>query len=207
MTVLTRAAMFRRSARRSSRAMNCFIRAISAGSGGSLSRNSSVSRTAPSGRLIVSLMRLCSESEISQLPPPTSINRQCPPRGWLIAYHPGVNEPPFLKAGDDLHLPAGLIANPRQKSTRIPRIPHRRSRYGAYLVGAMLLHRAIEPLQRRQRISHRLRRDQPALKNTRAKPRHSRSSCNTFSRCCTTLAIFNRQEFDPISIAAYVCIS
>src|SRR5271170_782255 len=35
----------------------------------------------------------------------------------------------------------------------------------------------------------------------------SRSSCNTLSLCCTTRAIFNRQEFDPISIAAYVCIS
>src|ERR1700722_15528190 len=34
----------------------------------------------------------------------------------------------------------------------------------------------------------------------------SRSSCSTFSSCCWTRAIFNRQELEPMSIAAYVCI-
>src|SRR6202012_1129557 len=34
----------------------------------------------------------------------------------------------------------------------------------------------------------------------------SRSSANVFRRCVTTLAIFNLQEFDPISIAANVGI-
>src|SRR5580698_2758952 len=34
----------------------------------------------------------------------------------------------------------------------------------------------------------------------------SRSSCSTFSWCCWTRAIFNRQELEPMSIAAYVCI-
>src|SRR5215475_5814394 len=35
----------------------------------------------------------------------------------------------------------------------------------------------------------------------------SRSSCNVFNRCICTDAIFNRHEFDPISIAAKVGIS
>ena len=74
----TRSAPKRRSALRSSRAINCFIRASSSSEGGSPGRNSLVKRTAPSGRLTVSLMRLRSESVISQLPPPTSISRHLP---------------------------------------------------------------------------------------------------------------------------------
>src|SRR5580698_3122899 len=35
----------------------------------------------------------------------------------------------------------------------------------------------------------------------------SRSSCTTRRRCCTTRAIFNLHEFEPISIAAKVCIA
>ena len=46
---------------------------------GSALRNCSVRRTAPSGRLTVSLMRLCSESVISQLPPPRSSSSTRPP--------------------------------------------------------------------------------------------------------------------------------
>ena len=77
-TVETRNGPNRRSPRRNSRAMNCFIRAISSRFGGSVERNSSVNRTAPKGRLTVSRMRRRSERVISQLPPPTSIRRQRP---------------------------------------------------------------------------------------------------------------------------------
>jgi hypothetical protein len=82
-----------------------------------------------------------------------------------------MNEPPFLKTRNDLNFPSRLIPNPRQKSPRIPRIPHRRGGDSPHLVGAKLLHRTIKAFQRGQRIGHRLRRDQPALKNARAQPR------------------------------------
>ena len=59
--------------------MNCRSRRISSFPGTSLRTNSCVSRTAPSGRLIVSCIFLCSDSVISQLPPPTSTSTQRPP--------------------------------------------------------------------------------------------------------------------------------
>ena len=68
-----------RFARRNSRAIRCRICCKPSALGGSTPRNSSVSRTAPSGRLMVSLIRLCSLSVISQLPPPRSNSRTRPP--------------------------------------------------------------------------------------------------------------------------------
>ena len=85
-----------RCARLSSRPISCPIRASSAGGAGSAARNSSVSRTAPSGKLTVSLMRLRSESVISQLPPPRSTSNTRPATPGSPLINPGPTTPRWI---------------------------------------------------------------------------------------------------------------
>jgi hypothetical protein len=83
-----------------------------------------------------------------------------------------MNEPAFLKPGNDLDIPAGFVVHPRQEGSRVARIAHRRGGHRADAIGPMHLHRFVKPLERAQSGRHRFRRDDAVFENAAAQARH-----------------------------------
>ena len=122
-------------------------------------------------------------------------------------HHPQVDQPALFQSRDHLHLPARSGFHPRRKRRRVARIAHGAGRHNPHPVRHMQLHRLLEPFQRANRIRHRVRRDHPRLEHALAPDAPPRGPRAPFSgRCCCTVAIFSRTEFEPISIAANVSI-
>jgi hypothetical protein len=91
---------------------------------------------------------------------------------FAATHHAQMNQPAFFQAGDDLQIPARLGFHHRLKDRSIARVAHGRSSDGPNLVHPVRLHRPLKTLERLQCRRHRIRRNQPALKDASPQPRH-----------------------------------
>ena len=151
-----------------------------------------------------------SSSVMSADPPPTSTSSACDGRergmpGQAVP-HREVDEAALLRHVDDVHLQPGPHLDAIEERVGVRRLAHGARRDGAVARRAVLVHQALEALERAERRLHRARPDPPrrervlAERRRRARPLRRRTAGGPAASSATT----RRTALAPMSTTATV---